>query len=108
MDYINSNCVIKRGNTTTQDFILPNDISYADIDKVSVVYSQDGVNVLKKDIIKLDSNKISVVLSESDTLGFRTPHVFVEVILHFSKGSVLRSHIYRCAIEDTTLDREVM
>jgi hypothetical protein len=103
---LSADCTIKRGNTTTQTFSLPEDIPHANIDKAIVLYSQKNIIAIRKEVTGLTSNFFSVTLSEAETLGLYGTKVYVEVVLHFNDGHVLRSHIYKVDIEDTTLNEE--
>ncbi len=83
-----------RGSTPTHNF--KHKLDAAIIHKVRVIYSQDDVVVLRKegsDCIK-NGNKISVDLTQEDTLMFKEGTVQIQLRILTTYGKSIPSKIY--------------
>ena len=95
-----------RGTTPLHTFTIPFDTGL--IDRVRVIYSQNGQPVLKKDNCTLDGNLIKVKLTHEDTLRFTASNpldIQVHVVLH--DGEALVSSINKVSV-DKCLENEVL
>ena len=95
-----------RGTTPLHTFTIPFDTGL--IDRVRVIYSQNGQPVLKKDNCTLDGNLIKVKLTQEDTLSFTASYpvdIQVRVVLH--DGEALVSSINKVSVEKC-LENEVL
>ena len=95
-----------RGTTPLHTFTIPFDTGL--IDKVRVIYSQNGQPVLKRDNCTPAGNLIKVKLTQEDTLSFTASYpvdIQVRVVLH--DGEALVSSINKVSVEKC-LENEVL
>ena len=84
------------GGTREQTFNLPFD--YRIIDKLELLYNQDGSTVLKKDlddltISKFDPSLVYFTLSEQDTFLFKEGKIVVQLKIRLKDGEIIVSDI---------------
>ncbi len=100
--------MIRRGTTPTHTFTLPFDSSF--VKSLSVIYSQNDIKILTKrfaDCTK-DGKKISVRLSQRETLLFNTKDpVEVQIRVLTLEGDALSTAIEKIRVSDS-LSEEVL
>lgn len=95
-----------RGTTPTHTFTLPLDVDT--IDEVHIIYSQLGevkIRKTKKDCV-MCGNKISLKLSQCETLKFIHTSVDLQIRI-LRQGTVLASKVFRLNC-DKCLENEVI
>lgn len=82
-----------RGTTPTIEFNLPFDASVFSV--FYITFAQDGKNVVEKNNTecKISGNKISVTLTQADTLKFKSDYIEVQIRGKTSSGEALASNI---------------
>lgn len=83
-----------RGTTPTHVFTLPIDVNT--LEKIRVIYSQNGREIVTKTEgdCQLDGNKITVKLSQRETLGMKsTANVEIQLRVLTNGGDALASQI---------------
>lgn len=73
--------IIYRSSTPTFDFYLP--IKVTEIDKLQITMAQDGVIKLQKakGDCTLSNQKVSLVLTRDETLGFKEGQLDIQIIV---------------------------
>lgn len=95
-----------RGTTPLHTFTIPFNTEL--IDKVRVIYSQDGSPVLRKENCTLEGNSIKVKLTQEDTLSLSSNcavEIQVRVLMH--NGEAFASVPKKVAVE-RCLENEVL
>ena len=100
-----------RGTTPTLRFNVP-DITFSDINKVYVTFSQEGKNSIEftKEQIQMDSesNQMSVTLSQHDTLKLNDRYkVSVQLRIKMNDGSALASQVFKLNVDEILKDGEI-
>lgn len=90
--------MMKRGTTPTHTFTLPFDVSM--IQKLRVLYSQDGELKLTKTEATMEGNTVSVKLTQADTFILKCGR-FVDIQLRIltPAGDALNSDVIRVAVD---------
>ena len=100
---------MRRGTTPTH--IFRTDINLDNISVIYITYQQKGRTVLEKaleDVSFEDENTFSIVLSQEDTLAFKSPDlVEIQIRLKYADGSALASGIIRTNAEQILKDGEI-
>lgn len=108
MDIENSTPIIKRGTTPTHTIGVPPEVGQ--IQKVRIVYAQDGRAVFKKEneSCTIEADTVSVKLTQEDTLAL-TCSKTCEIELHIltpGNDSIISEPIV--AVVTKCLDNEVL
>lgn len=85
---------MRRGTTPTH--IFETDIDLTDAEVVYLTYKQDGNTVLhkEKEELNIESDKVTVELSQTDTLMFSTiGRVQIQIRARYPDGSAIASEI---------------
>ena len=99
---------MERGTTPLHTFNLPIDTNV--IDRVRIVYAQNGTVVLKKENADctLEGNLIKVKLTQEDTLNFNGAQpVEIQLRTVLTDGEAYKSQIVRVTV-GRCLDNEVL
>lgn len=94
-----------RGTTPTHTFTLPFDVS--EIKEIDVCYAQQGTIVLQKTFADCDAegNKITIVLSQEETLEFRdNAGVQIQLRVLTKNNKALASRITTKYVKDVLYD----
>ena len=85
---------MRRGSTPTHVFNVSLDADL--IDKVRVLYAQNGMLVLKKEMADctVEGQKITVKLTQKDTLAFKDGKAEVQLRINTPTGESIPSKIY--------------
>lgn len=92
---------MRRGTTPTVTFTLPVDCE--NLEATDITFSNPGGAFISKSIddIAKAGNKISVRLTQEETLAFRAnSNVMIQCAIRVSNGTVMRSRIYEEPVED--------
>lgn len=88
-----------RGTTPTLTFTLPDDF---DIAALFITFEQDGKQILEKclDDVTVEGAKITLALSQDDTLAFTAPSdVKIQIRLKDGSGNALASRVIRTGVD---------
>ena len=97
-----------RGTTPTHTFTIPFDTNT--IDKVRIIYSQDGKEVLRKLIgdCEIGDKDVKTTLTQEDTFKFDcTLPVEIQMRILTKGGETINSHIEKVGVA-RCLDNEVL
>lgn len=97
---------MRQGSTPTHTFTLS--IDPATIDKVRVLYGQDGKLVLRKEHedCVLEENRVITSLNQEETLLFKPGKAEIQLRVNFKNGKSIPSMIYTVTV-DRLLETEV-
>lgn len=96
-----------RGTTPTHIFNTDVDLSEAEV--IYITYRQGSKTVLEKakEDIEVEESKLSVRLTQKETLAFKASKVKVQIRARFNDGSAIASNIIDTTAEAILKDGEI-
>lgn len=93
-----------RGTTPLNIFTVDADLTTAEV--IYITYTQGIVKVLEKTIEDIDitSTKLTVHLSQEDTLKFNSSNVMIQIRARFPDGTAIASNIIYTTVEQILKD----
>ena len=100
---------MRRGTTPTHTFTLPEEIPLSTFTVIFITYSQMGRVRVEKTIddIIIDGHTVTVILTQADTLSFRSGSVEIQMRAKTALGEAYASDIVTVPAEKILKDGEI-